>query len=250
MEKENLNNSTIIRNISTDQSEILHNIMELYTGGQPFDCDMTASTLSFYRKSNGEKYEIPKPRLLFDVYPQGEGQVKITPFERLPLADGEIKSIVVDLPFVVSPKTSQSVVNKKDGSNIIFKRFASWYPVQEFYENAYWWINECYRVLGEGGICVWKMQNTVSGGISHWFTPFSMLCAQDAGFYVIDEFQLEAKNRLISAGKYKKQVHARKYTSTFFVFAKDGKKAEKTDIMRILKGCKEQDLEHKVWEIK
>lgn len=247
---ENLNNETIIKNISTDQSEILHNIMELYTEGKPFDCDMTASTLAFYKKKPTEAYEIPVPRILFDVYPQTEDTVKITPFEKLPLKDGEIKSIMVDLPFVISPKTCKSFVEKKEGTNMIANRFSSWYPAREFYENAYWWLNECYRVLEDGGVCVWKMQNTVSGGLSHWFIPYSMVVAQDAGFYIIDEFILKAKARLISPSKYKKQVHARKYTSSFVVFKKDSKNACKSDILSILNGCKKQDLEHKVWETK
>ena len=52
---ENLNNKTIIKNISTDQSEILHNIGTLYNNGSDhFDCDITASSLGFY----GGKREI------------------------------------------------------------------------------------------------------------------------------------------------------------------------------------------------
>lgn len=250
MEKSELNNNTIIKNVSTDQSQILHNIMELYNDGKPFDCDMTASSLAFYRNSKNNKYNIPCPKILFDVYPQTPETVKITPFERLPLENGSLHSIVVDLPFLVAPKTSKSVIDKVEGSNILQGRFSSWYPAKEFYENAYWWINECYRILEEGGICVWKMQNTVSGGLSHWFTQFSMLCGIDAGFYVIDEFVLKAKARLISPSKYKKQVHARKYTSTFIVFQKDAKKAEKSNILKMLDDCKKQDLEHKVWKIK
>ena len=250
MKKSELNNSTIIKNISTDQSVILHSIMELYNDGKPFDCDMTASTLAFYRKKKNETYEIPLPKILFDVYPQTENTVKITPFEKLPLEDGSINSIVVDLPFLIAPKTSKSVVENKKGNNIMQGRFSSWYPSKEFYENAYWWINECFRVLDNGGICVWKMQNTVSGGLSHWFIPYSFLVAQDAGFYVIDEFILKANARLISPSKYKKQVHARKYTSTFLVFQKDEKKSNKNNIMTILEDCKMQNLEHKIWEIK
>lgn len=53
------------------------------------------------------------------------------------------------------------------------------------------------------------------------------MCAQKLGFYIKDEFILGAKSRLISAGKYKAQQHARKYTSTFWVFEKNEKKAKK-----------------------
>lgn len=264
---EKLNNSTIIRNISKDQSQILHDIMVLYNDGKPFDCDMTASTLAFYRKTKGDKYEIPIPRILFDVYPMNDelkekGVIfptieKITPFQKLPLEDSSIHSIVVDLPFLVSPKTCKSVVDGNNGSNLMFKRFSSWYPATEFYYNAYWWLNECYRVLDDGGICVWKMQDTVSGGLNHSFLEFSFISALNAGFYTVDEFVLEANSRLIPSSKYKKQQHARKYTSEFYVFQANKTKnkngetyGEKVNCLKLLEDCKKNVYEGKIIEIK
>lgn len=250
---ENLNNKTIIKNISTDQSEILHNIGTLYNDGSDhFDCDITASSLGFYNGKKKDKYVIPEPKILMDVYPTREDIIKITPFSALPLEDESIHSIVVDLPFVISPKKAPSATTDiKDGSNLIFKRFSSWYPAMEGYENMYWWLKECARVIDKDGIIVWKMQSTVSGGINHWYAPFCFMCAQYFGLYVIDEFILEAKARLISPKKYNKQCHARKYTSTFFVFKKDAKMGEKTSCLKLLEHCKSQDenrnLEGKVW---
>lgn len=72
-----LNNATIIKNISYDSTEILHNIGVLYNNGSDqFDADMTASTLGFYGAGRG-RYEIPVPRLLFDVYPLRKDIIKI-----------------------------------------------------------------------------------------------------------------------------------------------------------------------------
>ena len=51
-----------------------------------------------------------------------------------------------------------------------------------------------------------------------------------------DKFILEAKARLISGSKIKKQQHARKYTSTFWVFKKDEKMAAKTKYLDIMNG--------------
>ena len=243
MDKSELNNSNIIKNISTDQSEILYNVMQLFNNGEPFDCDMTASTLSFYKQKKGEKYEIPCPKILFDVYPQTPETVKITPFEKLPLENDSIHSIVVDLPFLVQPKNAPSVLAQE--GNRICQRFSRWYPASEFYENAYWWLKECGRVLEENGIVVWKMQNSVSGGKQCWFTYFSHIAALDNGFVMEDEFVLEAKNRMISAGKYKKQAHARKYTSLFMVFRKDTKNTRKLNALEMLSVCKTKFLENK-----
>ena len=73
-----LSNATIIRNISYDQTEILHNIARLYNGGNDqFDCDMTASSLGFYGGCHGGKYNIPEPKILMDVFPQREDIIKI-----------------------------------------------------------------------------------------------------------------------------------------------------------------------------
>lgn len=250
MEKSELNNSNVIKNISTDQSEILKWVMDLYNDGKPFTCDITASELKFYGNRNGCKYNIPVPEILMDVYPVSDDIIKITPFKKLPLDDESVESIVCDLPFVCSPKTCKSIVEKKDGSNLIASRFSSWYPMQEGYENIYWWINECKRVLKPDGFVLWKMQNSVSGGLQHMLSEFSMLCAADCGLYVKDQFHLQAKARLISASKIKKQVHSRKFTSTFWVFMKDDKKNEKTNILQKLQECKENVYEGKVWEIK
>ena len=79
-EPKKLDNSNIIRNISFDQSEILHNIMHLYNNDEPFDCDMTASELKFYQKVKGNKYVIPEPKILFDVFPKEEKIKKIEPY--------------------------------------------------------------------------------------------------------------------------------------------------------------------------
>lgn len=250
MDKSELNNSTVIKNISTDQSEILKWIMDLYNDGNPFQCDMTASELKFYGKRNGCKYAIPEPEILMDVFPMRDDIIKITPFQKLPLEDESVSSIICDLPFVCSPKTCKSIVEKKEGSNLIPNRFHSWYPMQEGYENIFWWLGECKRVLKDDGIIIWKMQNSVSGGLQHMLSYFSMICAAHYNLYVKDEFLLQAKARLISASKIKKQMHSRKYTSSFWVFMKDDKKDKKTNIIQKLQECIDNVYEGKVWEVK
>lgn len=225
--KEKLNNSNVIRDISFDQKEILYNIMQLYNDGKPFDCDMTASELKFYQSKNADKYHIPEPKILFDVFPKQDKIKKIEPLGKLPLDDQSIDSIVVDLPFVVSQCDSPSCIDPKDGSMIIFNRFFGYYPVDNLYQSYFHWISECYRVLKPNGICVFKTQGTVSGGVQHNTPEWSFMCAQKVGFTMEDKFVLNSKARLISASKIKKQCHARKYTSYFLVFKKFTKKKNK-----------------------
>lgn len=226
-----LSNATIIRNISYDQTEILHNIARLYNdGNDQFDCDMTASSLGFYGEVHGGKYTIPEPKILMDVYPQREDIIKIERWGPLPLEDNSIHSIVIDLPFVISPELAPSAVNKKEGASLIYNRFAGYYPVDNLYLSYYHWLAEAYRVLDKDGICIFKCQSCISGGIRHNIEEFSFMAAQRLGFKMEDKFTLLAKARLISPGKYKNgQQHSRSFTSQFLVFIKDTRKRRKKD---------------------
>lgn len=239
-----LDNSNVIRNISYDQKEILWNIMQLYNDGKAFDCDMTASTLKFYEHKNSDTYTIPEPKILFDVFPQQDKIKKIEPYGRLPLDDSSIDSIVIDLPFVVSPPEAPSAKTNKEGASLIFKRFHGFYPVDDLYSTYMHWISEAFRVLKEDGTCVFKCQSTVSGGIQHNVEEWSFMCAQKVGFTMEDKFILEAKARLISASKMKRQYHARKYTSSFLVFKKTLKKKSKNfNYITLLEECYNKELE-------
>ena len=222
---ENLNNKTIIKNISTDQSEILHNIGTLYNDGSDhFDCDITASSLGFYGGKKRDKFVIPEPKILMDVYPTREDIIKIEKWGKLPLENESIHSIVVDLPFVISPANAPSATKKiKEGSNLIFKRFNGYYPVDNMYYSYYHWLSECYRVLDEGGCLIFKTQRTITGSKTLNSPEMSWMFAESVGFDTVDEFYLNSKNRLIS-GKVKKQQHSRSYVSSFYVFKKSRKK--------------------------
>jgi hypothetical protein len=230
---EKLNNNTVIKNISYDQKEILYNIMMLHNEGKPFEADMTASSLGFYKQKKNDKYVIPEPKILLDVFPQREDIIKISEYTPLPLEDNSVESMVCDLPFIVSPKQSPSVLEDKDGSNLMFKRFHSFYPASDMLGQYKFWIEEIYRVLKPNGICVFKTQSTISGGHNYHTSEWSFMCALNCGFYVLDKFILNAKARLIS-GKVKTQKHARRYTSDFWVFKKDDKKAKKVNYLKLL----------------
>jgi hypothetical protein len=212
----------LYKNLSYDQKEILSDVIELHNGGKPFEADMTYSIGAFYKDRANESFHIEEPKYKFDVSPQSEDVVKIDAWGKLPLDDNSISSIVIDLPFVISPRNCKSMIENNEGSSIIAKRFSSYYPVPEMMHSYYHWINEAYRVLKDDGICVFKTQATVSGGKQYMTPEYSWLCATMAGFYTEDQYFLIAKGRLIS-GKVKNQMHARKFTSTFYVFKKAAK---------------------------
>ena len=247
-EVEKLTNSNIIKNVSYDQTEILHNIGLLYNNGSDqFDADMTASSLGFYGKGKGA-YEIPEPKILMDVFPTREDIIKIEKWGKLPLEDKSVKSLVIDLPFVISPANAPSAKEPKEGSSLIFKRFNGYYPVDNLYLSYYHWLSEASRVLDDNGICIFKCQSCISGGIRHNIEEFSFMAAQRLGMKMEDKFTLVAKARLISSNRYKDgQKHSRSYTSQFLVFIKDPKKKSKNFFFEeMLDRCEREDAENYV----
>ncbi len=217
-----LSYNDLIKNISTSQTEILKNIIDLHNSGRPFDVDITYSTGGFYKKSKSSDIVIEEPILKFDVEPLSEDVSKLEPWGNIPIENESVESVIFDPPFICAPRNSKSVTEPKDGSNIIFKRFSSYYPIYELHASYAHWISEAYRVLKNNGIFVFKCQNTISGGKFYANEEYAWMESERAGFCTIDKFNLLAKARLLS-GKIKKQEHARNFNSVFWVFKKDTK---------------------------
>ena len=243
----------VIKNINTDQHRILADIMHLYNNDEGFELDPTYSKGNFYGdfkwvNENGEKeiYTIPQPKYKMDVYPLAEDVQKLEIMGDFPLEDESVKSVNIDLPFVISVGPSMGNGNKN--SNITSNRFSAFYPVSNLVETYYHFLKEAYRVLKEDGILVWKCQRTITGGKTLNSPEMSWLFAESLGFDCVDAFYLEGKTRLIS-GKVKHQEHSRSYVSIFYVFKKSHRK--KIDYLtsfseevkgRILKGIKENNI--------
>ena len=243
----------VIKNINTDQHRILADIMHLYNNDEGFELDPTYSKGNFYGdfkwvNEDGEKetYTIPQPKYKMDVYPLAEDVQKLEIMGDFPLEDESVKSINIDLPFVISVGPSMGNGNKN--SNITSNRFSAFYPVSNLVETYYHFLKEAYRVLKEDGILVWKCQRTITGGKTLNSPEMSWLFAESLGFDCVDAFYLEGKTRLIS-GKVKHQEHSRSYVSVFYVFKKSHRK--KIDYLtsfseevkeRILKGIKENNI--------
>lgn len=243
----------VIKNINTDQHRILADIMHLYNNDEGFELDPTYSKGNYYGdfkwiNEDGEKeiYTIPQPKYKMDVYPLAEDVQKLEIMGDFPLEDESVKSVNIDLPFVISVGPSMGNGNKN--SNITSNRFSAFYPVSNLVETYYHFLKEAYRVLKEDGILVWKCQRTITGGKTLNSPEMSWLFAESLGFDCVDAFYLEGKTRLIS-GKVKHQEHSRSYVSVFYVFKKSHRK--KIDYLtsfseevkgRILKGIKENNI--------
>ena len=210
--------TALVKNISYDQSEIIHNILRLHVPGGKIDCDPTYSTGAFY---NGTGIEVPELR--FDIKPQAEGVIQADA-RHLPLEDESISCMMFDPPFLAT--TGKSLTEGQ--GNIINRRFGVFPDEQSlhrFYVEA---MVEAHRVLKPQGILIFKCQDKVSSGKQYWSHCFIMNEAVKIGFYPKDLFILLAKNRLVADWQARNQQHARKFCSFFWTFQKSNKRIDYT----------------------
>ena len=193
----------IIKSISDSQNEILNNILFLYVKKDTFDIDLTASTCVFY-------HQIPRPRLLFDKYPQMN---EIKPLaDAYQLENNTYHSIVIDLPFLVKNEKSAQ-------SSLIAQRFNCFHSLEELYATNESMMRLAFRLLSKGGYLVLKTMDLCYANKQYWISTFVQNKANEIGFILVDTFVLIAKNKVLTTVG-EQQHHARKFHSYFYVFQK------------------------------
>lgn len=199
----------MIKTVSYAQDEILQGITSLYLDGKPFEVDATFSKGIFYRSG-----AIQRPIRCFDITPQSACAERAD-CRHLPLEDGTVGSMMIDLPFLA---TSGASLGTEDG-NLMSRRFGV-YPnesaLYHLYQDA---LLESLRVLKGNGILVMKCQDKVSSGKQYMMHCDIYQWATNLGFVVEDLFVLLARARLVAAWQ-RAQRHARKYHCYFWVFRK------------------------------
>lgn len=195
-----------ILSVQKDQTAILSGILRLYCNNcSTFDCDLTTSRGYFYN------YGIPRPCLMFDKYPQNEDTRPLD--EAYTLRVASLKSIVIDLPFMV-----QSYPTPKSQKSIMLDRFTSFQPIDELHEANKQMLQLAHRLLAPKGILIMKTQDIWKHGKQHWVSLYVINEANRLGFELIDQFILVAKTKLLRKA-YTKHC-ARKMHSYFLVFRK------------------------------
>lgn len=196
----------VIKTTSYDQIEILNSIIELYVNVGYFDLDPTYSKGKFY-----ESGKIQQPKIKSDIIPRFD-DVNGWDACKLGIGDSSINSICFDPPFIAGH-------TKDKPTGIIGERFHGFRYIKDLWE----WYDKCllefYRVLGKGGVLVFKCQDTVSSGKQYLSHVHIINEAEKVGFYCRDMFVLNAKNRIIGHNHHN-QKHARKFHSYFLVFEK------------------------------
>lgn len=198
-----------VKSVYNSNYDAIKNIMQLYKIEQ-FDLDCTYSKGNFWKN-------LPPPIHKTDLYPINDTVIQANS-ENLPFADGSMRTVMYDPPFLIAGKTFR---DNKEGSSVIAKRFESYTSYEKLMRNYYFTLKELYRVTEKGGFVVMKCQDTVSGGKNHFSHCMIMNMALEIGFYPKDLFVLHNKVRINSfGGRWSKQEHARKHHSYYWVFEK------------------------------
>jgi hypothetical protein len=202
----------VVKSVQTSNQEAIKNIMELY-GIERFDLDCTYSKGNFWKG-------LPDPTHKTDLYPHYDHVIQ-SDSENLPFENNSMKSIMYDPPFVIVGSGNSHRKVGQTGS-IIAKRFEGYGTYEDLKSNYYHTLKELYRICDDGGFVVMKCQDTVSGGKQHFSHVMVMNMAYSIGFYPKDMFILTSNVRVnaFNGTKWKRQVHARKYHSYFWVFEK------------------------------
>ena len=126
------------------------------------------------------------------------------------LENGSIKSVVMDLPFVVKGKDVKY-------KSMMADRFNCFHTIKELYETNEDMLKLAHSKLPKKGILIVKTMDLNLGGKQHWIGNFVQNKAEEIGFRMIDMFVLIAKNKILTTIN-EIQKSARKFHSYFFVF--------------------------------
>jgi len=201
--------SKVIPSVSSNEQELLKNILKLYVPSFQIDCDPTYSIGRFYKQG------IPQPIHKFDIVPQKADVIQASA-EHIPLPDKSCQTVMFDPPFItrgVSPFI-ESAVNDNPHA-VRFGYFNSFETLKTMYFDS---MCDIYRILKKDGILIVKCQDTISGGKNQFSHCWTMFAALKIGFSPIDLFILINPFRIL--GKHTTQRHARKYHCYFWVFQK------------------------------
>lgn len=201
----------LIKSVSYDQTEIIKNILTLYSKEGYIDLDPTYSKGIFYKNTN-----IPEPKYKFDICPQTP-DTAYGDSRDLPLDDSSINVEIFDPPFLA---TTGKSLNSENDNNIIGKRFGVYRSEPELHQFYIDSMKEAYRILNPNGILIFKCQDKVSSGKQYMTHCFVYNEAVRMGFYPKDLFILLSKSRIVANWQTESQKHSRKYHSYFWVLQK------------------------------
>lgn len=197
----------MIKSIGDNQHTLIQDIIALH-GKDGLIVDPTYSKGNLYKDVD----------LKFDISPQTADTIKAD-CRHLPLSSNSVVTIIFDPPFLATTGPSLGT----SSGNIINKRFSVFPSERELFQFYNDSLVEFWRILQQDGILIFKCQDKVSSGKQYFSHCWIWQKAIEIGLYPIDLFVLIAKNRIVAHWQ-RKQKHARKFHSYFWVLKKVDKK--------------------------
>lgn len=132
-------------------------------------------------------------------------------FRKLPEVDEKFDSVVIDPPYRLNGTPDRDDFDNRYG----VQEYTTWQDRHSLIREG---ITECIRVLKVNGFLLIKCQDQVCSGAVRWQTRIFTEHAESHGVRLVDRFDFKTGNRPQPAGR--KQVHARRNTSTLLVLRK------------------------------
>ncbi len=194
------------RSVYESQDDILRAIQRLHC---PFgyEVDATYGNGGFWERHR-------RPRLCFDLIPVAPFVTR-GDFRKLPLANGSLRSVVLDPPFLTYVKPGKM--------GIMNGRFSGYWTYDELMDDYFAAIREAFRILKRKGVMVFKCQDAVHNHALQFTHGLVWLLAEQQGFRLKDLFVLIAAHRLPTRAAphgRQTQYHARVFHCYFLVFQK------------------------------
>lgn len=201
-----MNKKPILSSAVGNNADMFPNILELYAFKGATIADVTYGTGAFWKKIDRNFYNL----LISDIQTG-------TDFRNLPYPDSSIDMVVLDPPYVYSPKGSikESIskgyaLNGEKGGALLTTQN----DVLQLYFDG---IKEAHRVLKKHGFLVIKTKDVIQSGKQFWM--HSKLLELE-GFIAEDLFVLTQTTIPAMDPKWKSQQHARKNHSYFLIHKK------------------------------
>lgn len=194
-----------------ESQDIFPEILRLHVRPDATIADVTWGLGVFWRRVEVDKYRVLKS----DLVPR-HGASLAADMGRLPYPSGSVDVIVIDPPFQPrGGRSSRYDYHEKYGTNVGGLKTQA--DVEGLYFQA---IHEAKRVLKGGGKAVVKCQDAVESR-RQWWTHISVYTAARAiGMEALDLFVLVRTGGSANSYPERRQAHARKNLSYFWVFQK------------------------------
>ncbi len=209
----------MIKSVYDSQDDALKGILEL-CNLKRFDLDPCYGKGNFYK-------HIPRPIYCIDKNPQFDFVAKGDASEVI-FPENSLNSIIFDPPFLATKGLSLEVA---DNRNLMAQRFGVFPTEKALFQFYFKCLGRFYVFLKNDGFLIFKCQDKVSSGKQYFSHIYIHEMAISIGFYPKDLIILTNDRKMLGFWQDRKQQHAYKFHSYFWIFQKAKPKVMLEDLL-------------------